>query len=112
MLTELNFDNTINSSLQIGDTILYTEPPVLGITKEPIFAGIVSNIMRAQGKIIYNHTSVSAPPTSGSFILFKKDIRVNESSLKGYYADVTLVNRSTKRAELFAVSSGIAPSSK
>ena len=45
-------------------------------------------------------------------ILFAKDIRANESSLKGYYADVTFTNRSTKRAELFAVSSEIVLSSK
>ena len=44
---------------------------------------------------------------------FKKEQQeLNESSVKGYYADVTLENHSNKRAELFAISSDVVPSSK
>ena len=46
------------------------------------------------------------------FILFAKRIEANESSLKGYYADVTFQNYSNKYVELFAISSDIALSSK
>ena len=54
------------------------------------------------------------PPviTSGQYILFSKPIEVNESSLKGYYADVTLENSSSTRTELFTISSEVVPSSK
>ena len=113
MATRLTFENTsINSSLQIGDKLYYTDQPINGITGKPILAGYVTNILRPEGAIEYTVASQSHIPSVDSFILFAKDIRVNESGLKGYYADVTLVNRSTKRAELFAVSSEITLSSK
>lgn len=46
------------------------------------------------------------------FISFAKNPTANESSLKGYYADVTLTNNSNEKTELFSVASEIAPSSK
>ena len=46
------------------------------------------------------------------FILFAKDVQANESSLKGYYADVTFENSSNTKTELFAISSEVVPSSK
>ena len=51
-------------------------------------------------------------PQPGDFIFFAKDPVVTTSSLKGYYADVMFVNDSTEKAELYAVSSEIAESSK
>mgnify|MGYP003657082531 FL=1 len=48
----------------------------------------------------------------GLFILFSKPIQVEESGLKGYYANVTFENNSKTYAELFAVSSESAISSK
>ena len=111
MPNELGFDSSINSSLQVGDTIYYTEPPVNGIISEPVIAGAVTQVSHAEGVLFYEPNLLTQPSVS-SFILFSKPIEVNESSLKGYYADVTLTNSSTKRAELFAVSSEIALSSK
>ena len=46
------------------------------------------------------------------FLLFSKPIQVNESGLKGYYADVTFTNTSKEYAELFAISSEVVVSSK
>ena len=63
-------------------------------------------------KTIVVKTTAATVIPANSFILFSKPIQINESSVKGYYADVTLENHSRKRAELFAVSSEIAPSSK
>ena len=48
----------------------------------------------------------------GSFLMFCKDGRVNKSSLKGYYANITMVNSSDVEAELFAISSEVTESSK
>ena len=48
----------------------------------------------------------------GKFILFSKPITVEESGLKGYYANVTLENNSKTPIELFAVSSEAIVSSK
>ena len=109
----LNFDTSINSSLQVGDMLYYTAPPINCITGKPLLAGEVVNINRPMGLVEYGISDYSMPqPTAGDFILFSKPIQIEESSLKGYYADVTLTNRSTKRVELFAVSSEIALSSK
>ena len=44
--------------------------------------------------------------------MFSKPIEVNESGLKGYYADVTMNNTSNKYIELFSIGSEISPSSK
>ena len=111
MPTQLNFDVTINSSLQIGDTLYYTTPAIDGVIGEPLPIGTVTSVLRPQGIIEYEPNTQSQPVAT-DFVLFSKPIQINESSLKGYYADVTFTNRSTKRAELFAVSSEIALSSK
>jgi hypothetical protein len=111
MPNELGFDSSINSSLQVGDIVYYTEPPVNGIISEPVVAGIVTQVSHAEGVLFYEPNLLTQPSVN-SFILFSKPIEVNESSLKGYYADVTLTNSSTKRAELFAVSSEAMISSK
>ena len=113
METQLNFDYEINSSLQVGDTLYFTPPPTQGVTAKPKEAGVVTNVLHASGAVSYEPSAISpTQPTLGDYILFSKPIQVNESSLKGYYADVTFVNRSTKKAELFAVSADIALSSK
>ena len=113
MPTQLNFDYPINSSLQVGDTLYFTPPPMYGVTVKPLEAGVVTNVLHTNGALSYEPSAISpTQPTVDDYILFSKPIQVEESSLKGYYADVTFVNRSTKRAELFAVSSDIALSSK
>jgi len=44
--------------------------------------------------------------------MFSKNTVVNTSGITGYYADVLLINDSTKKAELFSVGSQISESSK
>ena len=51
-------------------------------------------------------------PISGDYIFFGKNTEVENSGLTGYYAEVTMKNDSTQKAELFAVSSQITLSSK
>jgi len=52
------------------------------------------------------------PLVAESFISFLKNNKVNKKSVKGYYAEIKLVNNSHEKAELFAVSSEIVESSK
>lgn len=112
MIVEISFDTIINSSLQVGDMLYYTAAPVDGIASgKPLPMGAVTNVLRSNKKVQYD-AQFGTQPVPGGFILFSKPIEIEESSLKGYYADVTFTNRSTKRAELFAVSSDIALSSK
>ena len=115
-LENLKFENTLNNSLQVGDSVYYAEvmldangSEVAGVTTTPLFLGTVSQIY---GNSIDVEVSNTGLVSVGAFILFSKSIKVNESGIKGYYADVTLENRSKKRVELFAISSEIALSSK
>lgn len=52
------------------------------------------------------------PLTAQSFISFLKNNKINKKSVKGYYAEVKLVNNSHEKAELFSVGSEISESSK
>ena len=109
-VTKVTFENPINTSLQVGDAI-YISDIANGVTNGLEFAQKVLKI--GVGYIWIDKDPAVAPIiTSGDYILFSKDIRINESSLKGYYADVTFENSSNKKTELFAISSEVAPSSK
>ena len=50
--------------------------------------------------------------TPGMFVLFSKKTEVNDSSLKGYFAEATFTNSSLAKQELFAVGSEVTISSK
>ena len=77
-----------------------------------------------KGMLVYEHpikgndyiitvdTAPGVTVTAGDYFSFAKPIEVNESGLKGYYADVTFENQSRKYAELFSISSEAVISSK
>ena len=44
--------------------------------------------------------------------MFHKNNQANISTLVGYFADVTMVNNNTERAELFSIGSEVFVSSK
>ena len=109
---ELN-NNINNTSLQIGDVAYWvhnvnTASPIIH-SNSPI--NKIGEITEIDNMSITIETNVSTP-LSGAFIMFSKDKRVNNTSLLGYYAEVKLSNNSTEKAELFALSSEIVPSSK
>ena len=109
--TKIDFSHSINPSLQVGDYAYVSNILPGGITSEPVFAQKVLEI--AGSYIIIDKDPASDPEiTAGQYILFSKPIEVEESSLKGYYADVTFENSSNKKTELFAISSEVVPSSK
>ena len=61
-------------------------------------------------EVLINTNSVI--PSNNAYYFFVKDTSVNTSGLLGYYADVKLVNNSTKSAELFSIGSEVVVSSK
>jgi len=66
-------------------------------------------------KIFVNEVSTytnSLNPAGGDYIFFVKNNYVEKSSVLGYYNSITMRNDSTEKAELFAVSCEIFPSSK
>ena len=111
MVEKINFSNIVNSSLQVGDTAYVSSILPNNITTEPISIGTIIEVQPCY-IIVDKDPGVYPIITSGMFILFSKRIETNDSSLKGYYADITLENYSNEYAELFAVSSEIAISSK
>ena len=109
--TKINFNNIINSSLQVGDTAYVSSVLPGGITSEPVSAGVIIDVTPSY--IIVDKDPATHPViTSGMFALFSKRIEANDSSLKGYYADVTFENYSNQYAELFSIGSEVMGSSK
>ena len=108
--TQVNLNNKPNSSLQIGDAAFVSN--VINadafLIEDPVYAGIIVSINN-NGVVVEGPYNIIL---QGQFFSFAKNITVNESSLKGYYANVTLKNESNKFAELFTISSDIAASSK
>ena len=109
---EISFENKLNSSLSIGDLVHASIVGTAGTVGTPQELGKVTSI---QGNIITLDTgssTLTAQDVETMFLFFSKPTAINESSLKGYYADVAFQNYSKKYAELFAISSEVVPSSK
>jgi hypothetical protein len=47
------------------------------------------------------------PPKIGQFSFAKKNSRIEGGDIRGYYAEITLVNSNTSPVELFAIESNI-----
>jgi len=128
----LTFNDPINSSLQIGDIVYYstwgfnsssnipTNQTVSTITTSSIvkFGTVISitpydaSVTPSFSSIEVSHDVAISPPLVGYFIMFEKDKKVNSSSLIGYFAEVKLMNYSTKKIELFSLAAGVSESSK
>ena len=109
-LKQIYFDKEINPSLQVGDTIYYAVVDGYGIMGNAISAGGLKEFTDSGAIVVDVDDNITIPVNA--FIFFSKPIQINESNVKGYYADITLMNHSKKRAELFAISSEVVPSSK
>ena len=123
----VNFNNELNESVQLGDTLYYVNPasetmqgdhdsrgtqtPIL-ISTSIIEVGVITAINYVTNVITANIQNSTALPTGSSFFLFAKDNRVNMTSLLGYYAEVEMSNNSTIKSELFSVGSEAFESSK
>jgi len=128
-LIELFFgeQTEVPTSLQVGDTAYYisgTDLSTVGLTfvsdaqateqNTMTTIGLVDEITIGDGGfyVICDISSDTTPPTTTDFILFAKDNEVNLSSLKGYFGKTKLINDSTEKAELYAISCEIVESSK
>tara|TARA_R100000353_G_scaffold176074_1_gene148665 strand:- start:1494 stop:1847 length:354 start_codon:yes stop_codon:yes gene_type:complete len=115
-LVTLNFDFPVNVSCEIGDTIYYCVTTATGVHTSVTHLNnmfILGQAISVSTFVIVVDTGNSTNiPTVDDFIMFSKDNAANLSSLVGYFAEVKMVNDSTKEAELFHVSSEIFESSK
>ena len=128
---KLNFGaGTLNISAQVGDTLWLTPLSTRGQygTNNPSLKaekmtklGTINNIVRTLGKITYTPEPGSPQTeeeiddminTGDSYFFFAKDQRANTSGILGYYASIEWKNYSKKSAEIFAIGTNYAPSSK
>ena len=119
---QINLTSQIaNISLQIGDqayfipndNISYNVNGQTSSTDTPLLLGTISGI--GIDYIVLDPTTYGpyyADLQQNDFIMFSKNKIVNNTSMLGYYAEVKLKNSSTAKAELFALSSEVAISSK
>tara|TARA_R100001440_G_scaffold46079_1_gene65830 strand:- start:105 stop:464 length:360 start_codon:yes stop_codon:yes gene_type:complete len=109
-----------NDSLQVGDYVYTVQTtgvfeggsgqPVFSYGNTPLLVGTVLVINKSSIEVDTSNSSVA--PTQGDFLMFQKNKTANNASVLGYYAEFKLKNNSTDYAELFAISSDVAPSSK
>jgi len=122
MALKINLKNDINNtSIQIGDTAYFVDSvSTIGEfgegtnsleSNDPKKIGVITSKGASSITIESPSCGITEPPND-AFIMFQKDNRVNNTSLLGYYAEVELINDSTEKAELFALSSEISWSSK
>jgi len=125
MQITLTFNEPLNTSLQVGDTIWYVDTSVIGgydtasqdnINKLGTVEHVSNQYRQHQIKVSKytpaNITTLTPSLNTDSFIMFSKNNTVNLGSVSGYFAEVKLENNSTEKVELFAVSSEISESSK
>tara|TARA_B100000287_G_scaffold369892_1_gene367043 strand:- start:410 stop:742 length:333 start_codon:yes stop_codon:yes gene_type:complete len=105
----LAFDNEINESLQVNDTVYYYN------NTNTLKLGTCTSISTDRKSLVCNVANHTPRPTvgaSGNLILFSKDNLVNTSSIRGHYAEIEFKNSSSSKVELFSVGSEVYLSSK
>ena len=116
----ITFDEDINTSLSLNDTIHYVTATNIGngnvIDSDDLEEYSLEIKSIGKNTITVGHDTGTNPPAAifeeGDFVLFKKNSNINKSGVTGYYAEVTFGNSATGKAELFSVSSQINESSK
>ena len=109
--------NTVNSSVDIGDTVYYSNPTTsdgFSTSSENILIGNVVSVENVDSTTVMKvECEIDLiPPTSSSFIFFSKNNIVNLSSVRGYYGLIEFKNNSIGALELFTVGCDISQSSK
>ena len=105
----MTFANTVQDSVQVGDTAYYCTISS-GIASSPIEIGEITAVTSTT--ITVTIAAGTTRPTTNDFIMFSKDNKANLSDLPGYYAEVEMKNDATSAVELFAVGCEMFASSK
>ena len=116
----LRFEQPLNSSLQVGDTVWYTSTSQAGgydsaNSNSVLRLGTIEQVSsqyRAHEIKVSNYILQFSPALTDVFYMFSKNNSVNLANLKGYYAKAKFENNSSEKVELFAVSSEVFESSK
>ena len=116
----------LNESIQIGDTVYYSNVqgsqggrnhPLAGHDSKPKPLGTVSGVDRVQLDIYIdsfsnNQTALDNIVDSNPYLFFSKDRRVNYSGIIGYFMEVEYRNHSTLKSEIFATAVDYVDSSR
>lgn len=114
----------INTSLQVGDTVYHTSSTQVGIYpyafninqndwSDIVKLGTITVINRQTNKIRISGNLNLVLPENVGYLFFTKDNAYELSSVKGYYAEIKMVNNNNKtRSELFQISLAADESSK
>ena len=119
MIIVLTFQNPINESVQVGDTVFAisnfssTGNFMHNNLTNAVEIGPITQLINRDGtdsnmpiEIHADHiTTGSINP--GDFIMFSKNKAANTSGIMGYYASVKMVNNSKEEIDLFSVGSNI-----
>ena len=114
----LTFTAPLNESCQVGDTAYaVATTPTGGFNTGNTLTTIgqireITPWSGVQSVIICDTLLADASLVDGNFILFRKDERVNMSSILGYYAEAKFVCDDLGKAELFSVGFDTFDSSK
>ena len=126
MIVEYTIQGQINSSVQVGDNIYFslkTPNSSYETSNSFTYSGVIDSIdIGLSSSIISVNVDNDSNIPGGSdyenidvndyFLFFSKDSSVNISRVKGYHANVIMINDSSEKAELFTVGAEIQSSSK
>jgi len=118
----VTIQNTLNISVQVGDTLYASlvvngqsgknHPAASSSDTKPIAIGEITGVNRSTNQITYNTVGFSGAPSGSVYLFASKDNRVNTSGIIGYFAEVEFRNYSSKSAEIFVTAVDYVPSSK
>jgi len=97
----IDFTNTINQSLQIGDIVYFQK------NNNVAELGVCTSISSDRLSLVANIPDTNIRPEPGDYFMFGKNNVINSNGLIGYHATVKLTNDATSFKELFAVNSEI-----
>ena len=122
-VVRIRLDN-INDSASVGDTVYYTSAALVGSVtnnflvnqnsySDIITFGTIKVVNHTQGYIDVEGSANVDLPSSNSYIFFSKNNLVNQGFVKGYYAELKMVNTDfINKSELFRISLAADESSK
>ena len=106
-MVRIDFSFQLPSNLKVGDDIFYVNN-----NGGASLLGSLTTIGADNMSIMVDADPTTVRPDVGQFILFAPSRSVEQSGLIGYEGTCVFVNDSTKRAELFAISTEVFESSR
>lgn len=108
---DILYSGTVNSDTSGGFSTVTTNPSSIGAIKTIDNTTSLENGTLTT-TITLDVSDTTTSPTVNDFLLFKKDSKVNTTSLLGYYGSAKFKNNSKEKAELFSAACEINESSK